>query len=226
MMTVSPTLRSHESSQARHSEEGTSQSAANVTMLEALVDRYQRLLAGKVGLRMDRQGLGMPAEERQRRLLRFLCITGPVHDELTLYALAFLAQRLGLLDNLYEFDLGMNVPVSTTLGSDLYCLLSRGHLADSGKPGTISITERGVQHAGHNPREVRPDAAQKARTLAGLEPGVILALPHVSSLADSAAGPEEIERILIERNMVYGECARAAVNMWFNGGILNRGRGA
>jgi hypothetical protein len=149
----------------------------------------------------------MPAEERQRRLLRFLCITGPVHDELTLYALAFLAQRLGLLDNLYEFDLGMNVPVSTTLGSDLYCLFSRGHLADSGKPGTISITERGAQHSGHDPREVRPGAAQKARTLAGLEPGVILALPHVSSLADSAAGPERdvsLNAVITEAIAEYG----------------------
>ena len=174
-------------------------------------------------------GLAMTSEQRQRSLLRFLNVVGPVHDELTLYALAFLAQRLGLLDTTYDFDFSMNVPLSGTLGNDLYHLLSQGHLADSGKPGTISVTELGARYVSHDMAEVQPDAARRARTLAGLEPGVILALPHVVSIADTTIGyekAEELERILIERHMVYRECAKAAIDVWFSGGISDSRQGA
>ena len=84
-----------------------------------------------MSLLVDDRNAESSAEERQRRLLGFLSLTGPVYDELTLHALTFLAQKLDLLDTLYEFDFGMNVPVSTTLGADLYALLQKGHVADT-----------------------------------------------------------------------------------------------
>ena len=124
---------------------------------------------------VDDRNTGPSAEERQRRLLGFVSLTGPVYDELTLHALTFLAQKLDLLDTLYEFDLGMNVPLSTTLGGDLYALLQKGHVSDTGKPGTISLTGLGTKHAGSNSYEGdRAEAARIMRTLAALEPGVIL----------------------------------------------------
>lgn len=75
---------------------------------------------------------------RQGTVVKFISRIGPVHDELTLHALVYLAQCLSILDSLYEFDFSQNVPISPDLSSDLYDLVQKGVLVDTHRPARFT----------------------------------------------------------------------------------------
>jgi len=148
---------------------------------------------------------------RQDTLVDFMSQIGPVHDELTLHALVYLAQYLTILDSLYEFDFSQNIPISSNLSFDLYDLVQKGVLVDTHRPGTIYVR----QDAGKGTRIDTNTQSAKGweilRDLSRLDQTVILALCRVSEVSKTPKTEQALFELLTRRSMVYPQYAEKAV---------------
>lgn len=180
---------------------------------------------------------------RREKLLAFVCEVRSVRDELTLHALVFVAQDLGLLDTEYEFDFSNNVPFSMDLSRDLFDLAAEGRVVDTKGPSTIYAIANNVTDVKTNlPSPQRAEdypectaqqgihsRTQDIRRLSHLNPAVILTLSRILTLFEPRQDayfpePEHIIGILTEREMVYRRYAEEAVNFCTKEGILHRRR--
>jgi len=153
--------------------------------------------------------------DSQEKLCAFISKIGPIHDEVVLHTLVYLAQILGTLDQLYEFSFSQNMPISSELSFDLYDLIQHGLIVDTHKPGTIYVSPKyghSVEENSADSLSLDPNKWKVIQELSKLEEPVILALYRISKIHNYAKTIENLFNLLTRKNFVYPQYAEKAVN--------------
>ncbi len=90
----------------------------------------------------------LPYETRQAQLYALMSVIKSVSSNMMLQNVVFLSQKIGAIDNIYDFHLAdspIGTPYSPSLELDLLSLENQGYLYDTGSPECFTLTMKPYQ---------------------------------------------------------------------------------